>query len=169
MTANFFIIAGGILLVIAICRGAVLIDSFVDMRYSSNCVEDLKFNIQRMFLEQQSILAEIGVRKDFRLHNNKFFENIAALYSKMYDSYTYVSPDTNSRLNDKYIEKLRSNYEDNINSINNTIILLNSYSCRHNYNRDMLPNFLCDRESSFVENIDPRRDHGIDGTAGGLI
>ncbi len=169
MSAEVFIVAGSILVFIAIYRCIVIVINFVEMRYASNCVEDLKFNIMRLFLEQQSILAELGIKMDFKLHNNKFFDKITGLYTKMYDSYVYISPETNSRLKPEYIEQLRMNYEDNINSINTTIILLNSYSCRHNYARELIPTFLCDKETLFVETIDPRRDHGINGTGGGLI
>lgn len=169
MSANFFTVAGVILVLIAIYRCAIIISTFMDMKYSRDCVEDLKFNIMRLFLEQQNILIEFGVKKDFRLPNNRFFEKISEFYDKMYDCHSYVSSSTNNRLRADYIEQLRTNYEDNINSINTTIILLNSYSCRHNYNRDMLPSFLCGRETKFVESINPIRDHGIDGTGGGLL
>lgn len=169
MTAETYIVAGSILVIIAIYRCIDAISNFVDMRYSSNCVEDLKFNIMRLFLEQQNILVEMGIKLDFRLHNDEFFETIAELYDKMFDSYKYVTPTTNTRLKAEYVVHLKSNYADNINSINTTIMLLNSYSCRHNYDRDLLPSFLCDKETKFIENIDPRRDHGIDGTACGLI
>lgn len=169
MSANGFIIAGIILVGIAIFRCIVIISNFVEMRYASNCVEDLKFNIMKLFLEQQNILTDLGIRKDLRLRNDRFFEHITELYHKMCESYEYIKPETNTRLNAKYVEQLKTNYEDNINSINTTIILLNSYSCRHNYARDLVPNFLCDKETDTVESIDPRRDHGINGTGGGLI
>lgn len=169
MPAEVYIVTGTLFIIVAIYRSVVVICNFVEMRYSANCVEDLKFNIMRLFLEQQNILSEMGVRMDFRLHNNKFFDKITQLYEKMYDAYVYVSPDVNTRLRSDYVARLKQNYEDNINSINTTIILLNSYSCRHNYARDCVPGFLCDSETQFVENIDPRRDHGICGTAGGLI
>lgn len=169
MTAELLIMAGLILVCIAVIRCIALINNLVDMRYAANCVEDLKFNIMRLFLEQQNILATLGIKLDFRLHNDKFFEKIVTLYRKMYDSYVYVVPSTNTRLKEEYIEQLRSNYEDNISSINTTIILLNSYSCRHNYARDFLPSFLCDAETRYVEDIDPKHDHGIYGTGGGLI
>lgn len=169
MSAGVYILAGSILICIAIFRCIIVIGYFVDMRYSANCVEDMKFSIMRLFLEQQNILAELGIKIDLKLHNNKFFDKITLLYSKMCDCYVYITPETNTRLKPEYVEQLRSNYRDNISSINTTIILLNSYSCRHNYAREMLPNFISDKESAFVENIDPRRDHGIDGTGGGLI
>lgn len=169
MLAEIYILVGFIFVGIAIYKGVVLVSNFFDMRYSADCVEDLKFNIMRLFLEQQNILAEFGVKKDFRLHNNKFFSKIVDLYQKMYDSYEYISTDMNTRLREEYVEQLRNNYGDNINSINTTIVLLNAYSCRHNYARDMLPSIICDKETKFVEDIDPRRDHGIDDTGSGLI
>lgn len=169
MSAKYYILLGMILIGISVYRCAIIISNFVDMKYAANCVEDLKFSIMRLFLEQQNILAEFGVKLDFRLHNNKFFSRIAPLYSKMYDNYIYVKPETNTRLRHEYVERLKINYEDNINSINNTIMLINSYSCMHNYARDLLPSFLCDSETEFIEDIDPKRDHGIVGTGGGII
>lgn len=169
MLAELFIISGLILVGVSMYRLFVLVGHFFDMRYAAGCVEDLKFNIMRLFLEQQNILAEFGVKLDFRLHNNKFFENIEPLYKKMLNSYSYVSAATNSRLRQDYIEQMKINYGDNINSINTTITLLNSYSCMHNYARDMLPSIVCDKETKFIEDINPMRDHGIEGTECGII
>lgn len=158
-----------IALVVITVKVVYIIVNFIDMKYTGNYVQDLEFNIMRLFLEQQNILAELGIKVDLRLHNNKFFRSIKEVYDKMCNNYIYITPSVNTRIKESYIEQLKSNYEDNINSINMTIMVLNSYSCMHNYACDNIPVFLRDGETGYVENINPRRDHGIVGTEGGLI
>lgn len=169
MSSEFYIVTGFILIGLAGCKLFELIRYFFDMRFAADSVEDLKFSIMRLFLEQQNILAELGIKINLRLYNDKFFDRIDELYKKMYESYKYISYDTNSRLKRDYVDKLKNNYGDNINAINTTITLLNSYACMCNYARDMLPTIVCGKEAKFVDNINPMQDHGIEGTGCGLI